>query len=147
MVTFASKVSTPKAPAKNGNGDLSKVSTSKLVDEGGALDDLRKTFEDGPGKRLKEVKAELLVRAGNYPPEQPVALDGKVWSAELSKAPDTVTGVDAKAVHEMMGDAFYDVVSVPVKVLNDYLTKDQREQVITDVGHGTRRVKFKKAAG
>ncbi len=129
-----------KTPTETVTSAASAVPTTVLVKEGVALDAKIKDAD----KKLKPIKKELLLRAGNYPAEVPVEFPGEGNSlAKLSKVPDVESCVDPKAVFEVMGEAFWKIANVRVGDLKDYLTLDEREKVM-ETKPGTRRITFKK---
>ena len=51
---------------------------------------------------------------------------------------------DMKAVAEALGDTFIEVATVPMKALDDYLTPEERAEVVDESQNGSRRLKVSK---
>jgi len=71
-------------------------------------------------------------------------LDGKktsTFEVVVPAVPASRTLVDIKAVYEIMGDAFWDIATVPLGLLDAYLTPEQAAKVVTTERKGKRKLK------
>lgn len=93
-------------------------------------------------KEVESLKAELKEAMGeNLAATSSASISGEHFAATLSAKATSRSIIDLKAVHEAMGDVFYEVASVPLKACDDYLTKPQRDKLLKTENTGARTLK------
>jgi hypothetical protein len=94
-------------------------------------------------RQYEEAMAHLFSLLPETLPNERRSLQGNRYNAEFSEMPECRVVSDLHKVREMLGDeVFMQLASISLKALDDYLTPEQRKQVLVSTREGKRRVKF-----
>lgn len=93
-----------------------------------------------PKKEQDAAKTELLeIVAGLFKADQEIVLRGTLGMVKFSARSEGLEVTDVRAIHRMLGDDFYDLVSVGITELKKELSAKQLKQV-TKPAPGARRL-------
>lgn len=122
-------------------GTLVPTSLQKLLLEYGEVCDevaLMKPLLDKKSELEKEIREE--VKGLGADPSQQIDVIYGGFHMIISKVPNVRTVTDVQYVHGVLGEGFYDVVKVPLKAVDDYLTPEQKQSCLIIEQKGTRRI-------
>ena len=124
-------------------GEVSVSNTDNRVDEYIKLEahikaeqEKIKTSEEM--RRLNELKQEFADECDKKPADQKVPFTGSKYDLEFGAKSNTTTVTSVKLAAELLGDTFWDIASVPIGKLKDYLTKPDYEKVTDQNRTGSR---------
>lgn len=96
-------------------------------------------------KALKEKISERVKEANGDPLEDYIVPGTERYDLVYTPCRNESVVFDAKMVHKMVGDEiFYGGVTVPVKLVTDYVSADKRSKVMRTGPTGSRQVKLKR---
>ena len=140
----------PKSKVKGKKGQAAMV---VLVDELGALQGDLEILQAEPAfamarkiaDRIGGLTKELRAHADDtLAADQKVEISGEAYMASIGEKAKKRAVTDLAKIHHFMGDeAFYQIATVPLKKVDDYLNPEQRAEVILEDKSGPRSLKVK----
>ena len=137
----------PKEEAPAANSEPQGLTLPALAAEVDELVEILKWNDkheaDPRFKRMETLKKLLrTVADDNNEPLAVVVIPGVKYEVEFSPKPNETKIEDVRKAHMLLGDeTFYAVAKIPATAVNDYLTLPQREQIVTSMPTGSRRLK------
>lgn len=93
-----------------------------------------------PTKQQKAARDELIELLGStVGPDKEIVAKGRLGMVKFSACGDALECTDVRALHRMLGDRFYELVSVSIGDLKEELTTKQLREVTTPC-YGPRRI-------
>ncbi|KKN63180.1 hypothetical protein LCGC14_0504500 [marine sediment metagenome] len=140
----------PKSKAKGKKGQAAMM---VMVDELGALQGDLEILQAEPvfskaremGVRIADLSKELRAHANDtLAADQKVEISGDFYVASIGEKAKKRTVTDIAKIHHLMGDdAFYQIATVPLKKVDDYLNPEQRAEVLLEDKSGARSLSVK----
>jgi len=129
-------------------GEVQVEANDSRVDEYVKLEDhlkaeAEKLKTSAEQRRFNELKDQFKEEAEKKKADEEAVFVGSKYELVFSKKSNATTITSVKLAAELLGDTFWDICSVPVGKLKDYLTKPDVDKV-TDVDRtGSRSIKRK----
>lgn len=135
------------APEVAEQGEVAVSNTDNRVDEYIKLEahikaEQEKLKTSQEMRRLNELKAEFAEECDKKPADQKVTFTGSKYDLEFGAKSNSTTITSTKLAAEKLGDTFWDVCTIPVGKLKDYLTKPDYEEVTDQNRTGSRSKKL-----